>query len=233
MAETATDTANNETGAEEVVPTDLYDDEGGESKDEAKTGDETKGDESKDDASKEDKAGDDKSDDKDGKEGDDKGDKEDEGAPEKYDLKLAEDSILDQKDVDEIAARARELDLSNEDAQLMVDMEAEAQERYHGKLEAEVSKIHEGWIKTAQTDEEIGGDAFKENVELAHRVLEKFGTKEFNQMLKDSNYGNHPEVIRIFARLGKQMASDEAVFGSDQSGEKPIEDVFYNNTNKD
>lgn len=231
MAEKETDTANNETGAEEVVPSDLYDDEGGGSKDEAKAGEEAKGEESKDDKSEDDKADDDKSEDKDGKEEDDKGEKEDEGAPEKYDLKLAEDSLLDQKDVDEIAARARELDLSNEDAQLMVEMEAEAANRYHEKIAAEVKEIHDGWLKAAQTDKEIGGDSFKENVELAHRVLEKFGTKEFNQMLNDSNYGNHPEVIRIFARLGKQMASDEAVFGSDQGGEKPLEALFYDNTN--
>ena len=229
--ETETDAANNETGADEGVdPKTLYDDEGGE-----QGGDDATDDKAKDEVDAD--AGSDDSDSepsKDDKEGDDdKGGDDEDAVPETYDLMTAEDSLLDQTDIDRIAADAKEQGLTNGEAQLMADMEAEAIDRYHGKLDKQVEDIQAGWIKTAEADKEIGGDVFKENAEMSKRVIEKFGSEALKDLLDESKYGNHPEVVRIFSKIGKLMSEDKTFFPkAHETGEKSMEETFYPDANK-
>ena len=230
---TETEAANNETGAEEGVdPKTLYDDEGGEQGGDESTENETEGEE----AEGGEEAGE-ESEGEEGKEGeeDDKGGEEDEYVvPEKYDLTTAKDSLLDQTDIDRIAADAKERGLSNEDAQLMADMEAEAIDRYHGKLDKQVEDIQAGWLKAAEADKEIGGEAFKENAELSKRLIDTYGSEALKDLLDKSKYGNHPEVVRIFSTIArKTMAEDKAFFPkAHEKGEKTMEETFYPDANK-
>ena len=230
--------ANNETGADEGVnPDTLYDDKGEEQGGDDATDDKAKG-EADADAGGDDS--DDKSSEEEKKDEDDKGEEDDKGGdddeyvvPEKYDLTTAEDSLLDQTDIDRISADAKEKGLSNEDAQLMADMEAEAIDRYHGKLDKQVEDIQAGWIKTAEADKEIGGDVFKENAEMSKRVIEKFGSEALKDLLDESKYGNHPEVVRIFSKIGKLMSEDKTFFPkAHETGEKSMEETFYPDANK-
>lgn len=210
---------NNEAAEEGVKPSDLYEEEGKEKEKPKPEGD----------AEEPEK--------EEGKEADDKGEEdtdkkpeegEDDVVPEKYDIKVAEDSLLGDEDVERIAAQAKELGLTNEEAQELADMESDAVGRYQEKLDKKVEDIRAGWLKAAEKDKEIGGDAFKENVENSKRVIDKFGTDEFKKALEETGFGNHPEVIRLFSRIGKLMADDKMVFSREQSsGEKPIEEVFY------
>ena len=231
--ENGTDTSNNETGEEEgVKPGDLYDDEGQEQGGDEPTGGETEGEEAE--------GGEEGGEESEGEEGNegeegDKGGEEDEYVvPEKYDLTTAKDSLLDQTDIDRISADAKEKGLSNEDAQLMADMEAEAIDRYHGKLDKQVEDIQAGWLKAAEADKEIGGEAFKENAELAKRLIDQEGSEALKDLLDESKYGNHPEVVRIFSNLAKKfMAEDKTFFPkAHEKGEKSMEDTFYPDANK-
>ena len=233
---TETETANNETGADEGVnPDTLYDDKG-----EEQGGDDKSDDKAESDADKKDGAEGDDSDDKSSKDDkggdDDKGGEDDKGGdddeyvvPEKYDLTTAKDSLLDQTDIDRISADAKEKGLSNEDAQLMADMEAEAIDRYHGKLDKQVEDVQAGWLKAAEADKEIGGEAFKENAELAKRLIDQEGSEALKDLLDESKYGNHPEVVRIFSNLAKKfMAEDKTFFpNAHEKGVKTMEETFY------
>lgn len=227
------DAANNETGAEDGVnPDTLYDDKGGEqdgdesTDDKAKGDDDAGGDDSVSDSSDDDKGGDD---DKEGE--DDKGDgkDDDDAVPETYELTIAEDSLLDQTDIDRISTDAKEKGLTNGEAQLMADMEAEAIDRYHDKLDKQVEDLQAGWLKAAEADKEIGGEAFKENAELSKRLINEFGSEALKDLLDESKYGDHPEVVRIFSTIAKKiMAEDKAFFPkAHEKGEKSMEETFY------
>ena len=228
--------ANNETGAEEGVnPEVLYDDKGDEQGGDDKSDDKAESDTDKKDGAEGDDS-DDKSSEGDKKDEDDKGEEDDKGGdddeyvvPEKYDLTTAENSLLDQTDIDRISADAKEKGLSNEDAQLMADMEAEAIDRYHGKLDKQVEDIQAGWLKAAEADKEIGGEAFKENAELSKRLIDRYGSEALKDLLDESKYGNHPEVVRIFSIIArKTMAEDKAFFPkAHEKGEKTMEETFY------
>ena len=234
---TEAEAANNETGAEEGVdPKTLYDDKGEEQGGEELTGDKAKGeaeanaggDKPGDELSEEEKAeaaAKLKQDEKDAAE---KADDED-VVPEKYELTIAKDSLLDQTDMDRISTDAKEKGLTNGEAQLMADMEAEAIDRYHDKIDKQVEDIQAGWLKDAEADKEIGGEAFKENAELSKRLVDKYGSEALKDLLDQSKYGDHPEVVRIFSTIARQfMAEDKAFFPkAHEKGEKSMEETFY------
>jgi hypothetical protein len=66
----------------------------------------------------------------------------------------------------------------------------------------------EGWEKAAREDHEIGGDGFEESHGLARSVLKEFGTSALEEVLEAHGHGSHPEIVRLFARVGRAL--DEA-----------------------
>lgn len=146
-----------------------------------------------------------------------------------YALTLPEGSQLDPVAVEQVASFAKEHGLSNDKAQAILERESQAIATFAQKQEAELKhKVDVLWPEAVHSDKEIGGPFYKENVELAHRALKSFSSEQFNKMLESSGLGNHPEVVRVFSRIGKAMAPDKLVTGGTQgSGEVRIEDLFY------
>lgn len=139
--------------------------------------------------------------------------------PEKYELKLRKDSPLT-SDVAEIEANAKALGLSQEQAQKMVESRESDFDKFNQRQQEAYKTQQSEWRKTAETDVEIAGadgKAFKENIELAHRALEKFADPAFKKTLNDTGLGNHPELIKTFLRIGKGMANDKSVLDGKMS----------------
>jgi uncharacterized protein YnzC (UPF0291/DUF896 family) len=152
--------------------------------------------------------------------------------PEKYELKLDEGSLIDSSYLEKFQTYAKEKKLTQEQAQELIQREDATRREY---LEAQRSKwaeTTENWKKQAQADAEIGGEKFAENVEHAHRALEKFSTPQFKQALDSSGYGNHPELVRVFARIGRMMAESKMIVpGANTGGSKELTEIFYGNKN--
>jgi hypothetical protein len=67
------------------------------------------------------------------------------------------------------------------------------------------------WAEQAQTDKEYGGDKFKENLAYVGKALSEFATPEMGELLKTTGLINHPEMLRVFYRIGKAMSADNKV----------------------
>lgn len=157
-------------------------------------------------------------------------------APDKYDLKPPEKSLLTPKRIEEIAAFAKEHGFSNDKAQALVNRENQliADERtlILKEGDAKMAEMRTGWIATAKEDKEIGGADFVKNTELARRVIARFGTPEFAATLSDKaqgEFGNHPELLRMLTRIGKAMSDDQLVVPGAQGGKdgRSFADKFY------
>lgn len=134
--------------------------------------------------------------------------------PEKYDLKLPEGSILDESAIERTAEYAKTQGLSSDAAQELL-------ERHSQDVTDHVEKQSEMWKSQVKADKEIGGDHMKESVEMARRVVDRFGTDTFKRELEKSGFGNHPEVVRIFAKIGKSMGEDSLIVGPAKAAGKP------------
>lgn len=142
--------------------------------------------------------------------------------PETYELALPKDSTLDPAVLERTAATARELGLSQEHAQKMLDSvvaetatrEAALLAQYQPGGDAWAKQV-DGWGTAALADAEIGGTPEKlaENVALAQKVLGTFGSEQMNTFLHTTGFGSHPEVVRMFAKMGRTMGEGSFVPG--------------------
>lgn len=152
--------------------------------------------------------------------------------PEKYDFKLPEGSQLKPDVLEKIASIAKERGFTNEQAQALVDpkLQSVISEVVTAKLQEETKhKAMTEWVNEAKNDKEIGGDAFGKSIESAKRVVQRFGTDQFRKALNETGLGNHPELVRVFARIGKAMEPHELIKPGSQPGitKKSMEETLY------
>lgn len=142
--------------------------------------------------------------------------------PEKYTLKAPENSPLSQAHLDEISAFAKEKRLSNEAAQMLVERESKAVASFKQAQQTEFETKKTEWFEASKSDKEFGGDKFKENAELAHRVIERYASPSLKEHLKETGLGNHPELVRFVVNLGKEMSEDKLLIpgAQDKAPEK-------------
>ena len=142
--------------------------------------------------------------------------------PEKYDLKLSEDSILEASALDRIAAVAKAQGLTQEEATAFLKNQEEDVQNY-------INEMKDVWKKQAISDKEIGGEKLNENVALASRVIDRYASPELKTVFNKTGYGNHPELVRMFVRIGREMGNDKAIVPGAQgsSGPKSDEEIFY------
>ena len=149
-------------------------------------------------------------------------------APEKYDLKLPKDSVLDTAHLERIAAEAKARGLSNEEAQALVERDNGLFGVFAQEEKARVEGYIAGWLEESKNDKEIGGANFPKNAELSFRVIKKYGTPELVKFLEDTGLGNHPEAVRIFVKIGNLMGADKfEPAGAPGAPSKPLAEAFY------
>lgn len=86
------------------------------------------------------------------------------------------------------------------------------------------------WIGEFQADKEFGGDKFNASVADAKRALAIFDESgTVSKMLNETGYGNNPEVLRIFARVGRALGEDKLIGKGGGAEQKPLEDRMYPN----
>tara|TARA_R100000541_G_scaffold18999_1_gene28935 strand:+ start:2698 stop:3321 length:624 start_codon:yes stop_codon:yes gene_type:complete len=145
-------------------------------------------------------------------------------APESYEVfDLPDDFDMNEDTLGEYHTFAKENNLTQEQAQRGVDMVAQMKQ-------AEMNQWVEqqkSWVDTAKQDAEYGGDKFEENIAVAVKARDSFGTSEFNEMLDSSGLGNHPEMIRFLNRVGKAISEDSVVVGGNSTSALSREAVLY------
>lgn len=151
-----------------------------------------------------------------------------EGAPEKYEFKPAEGQELDTSALEQFEPIARELNLTNEQAQKMVDLYGTKIMPMVQQQQAEAwQKTTEQWAADVKADKEIGGDKLTANLSAAQRALEQFGDPELKEYLDSTGLGNHPALVKAFIKVGKAMSEDKVVTGGHESGGSDLISAFY------
>lgn len=145
--------------------------------------------------------------------------------PEKYEFAMPEGVELDTAAADEFSAVAKELKLSQADAQRVADIAVKMQ----AKQAERTAEIVKGWAESSKTDKEFGGDNLKQNLAVARKAIDTFGSNELKELLDNNGLGNHPEIIRFAFRAGKAISEDgfvkagaRAPTGAAQSLEKRL-----------
>jgi len=131
-----------------------------------------------------------------------------EGAPEQYEFVAPEGKEYAAEVIADFSEIAKELNLTQDAAQKLLDKMAPSIE---ARQTQQVEQIRNEWAAQAQVDKEFGGEKLQENLAVAKKALDNFGTPELRALLNESGLGNNPEVIRFMFRAGKAISEDTYV----------------------
>ena len=147
--------------------------------------------------------------------------------PESYEFTMPEGVALDKTAADEFTAIAKDLKLSAADAQKVADVGAKMAQRQAEQHAALV----ESWVEQVKADKDIGGDKLDENLGVARKAIEAFGTPELKDVLNTTGFGNHPAFIKFAYKAGKAISQDGFVTGSAKGPETDMAKKMFPSMN--
>jgi len=141
----------------------------------------------------------------------------------KYTLTMPDGVQVDQELLDELSPEFKAAGLTSRQAQALTDkFIAKQTERMKARTE-DWGKTVAGWVDTAKNDPEIGGPKWDATVADARRALTTLGTPALREYLEASGGGNHPELIRVFAKVGAMTKEDNPAAGGTGGTGRPAE----------
>lgn len=159
-------------------------------------------------------------------------DKSKQGAPENYaEFKIPEGMELDKTLLDESIPVLKELNLTQEQAQRLVDLQTKFSTANAERVAKAWKDTVDKWVSDAKSDKEFGGTKFKESVVVAKDAINKFGNPAFKEMLDFTGIGNHPEMIRFLTKVGNLLKEDGIFHGSNNPGTKDPAKIMFPNMN--
>lgn len=142
-----------------------------------------------------------------------------------YKFDTPEGVTLDEGDLSKFTDIAKDLKLPADAAKKLVDL---AVAREQARTEAFAKQVQD-WGETVKADPELGKP---ENLAVAKKTIDTFGTPELRDLLNSTGMGNHPEVIRLMTKIGKAISED--IFQAGRSGGNPpprdAAQILYGNT---
>lgn len=163
-----------------------------------------------------------------------KADADDEAVPEAYgDFTLPEGFDPDTELADEFKAWAKDMEMTQTEAQAAADLGTKMVQRTLAKQQTAWNDTIEGWQQAARNDADYGGDTFDENLSKAKGVLKKFGSEKLKQDLDAYGFANHPELIRVFVNIGNYLNPGEADTGTPRPEPKSMVERWYGQSKED
>jgi hypothetical protein len=157
------------------------------------------------------------------------------GPPEKYELTLPDGfESIDADVLAEATPILKELNLTNEQADKLTPIAAQLVKKTMDRAEAAITnravENRKAWNDAFEADPEIGGANKDKTIANAARFFDHYGLKKgegLRQLLDESGLGNHPDLIRAFARVGADLAEGAIDNGGAASAPKTPEQSLY------
>lgn len=148
--------------------------------------------------------------------------------PEKYEFKLPDGVTLDQATYDAFTPKFKELGLNATQAQGLVDTYMASLKASNEASEKAFEQQTKDWEASARADAEIGGAKFEASMARALKTMSAFGSPELVRLMNTTGFGNHPEFIRFFSKVGEKISEDTLHRGGESgAGPRSIEERLY------
>lgn len=143
---------------------------------------------------------------------------ESQGAPEQYEqFAMPEGVELNEEALVEFQAVAKELDLTQAEAQRFADIGASMVQQAVGAavegLQEQWTNTLSEWVEEIKADKELGGDKLPQTLAVARKAISTFGDEGLMQTLEETGMTNNPALLRFAHRIGKAMSEDTLHLG--------------------
>lgn len=144
-------------------------------------------------------------------------------APEKYEFKHPEGKEIDSSFLTAFETTARDLDLSQEKAQKLIDSIIPAADAaFNQKLQEDIKNFVTQCEDDLKADKELGGANLTKTMSTAKKGLEWIAkdNPEIKQVLRASNLDHHKSLVKLFYTIGKTVLPDDQ-YVKGQTATKP------------
>lgn len=128
--------------------------------------------------------------------------------PDKYDLSGIVPETFNQSLVDEFRKKAHENGMSNEGARKMAEWYRDVELRQVETMQK--ARQEQSDMNILQLKTEFGVK-FEEEVNNARKALDAYTDKDFRKYMDESGLGNHPALVKAFAKIGRELSEDRLV----------------------
>lgn len=136
-----------------------------------------------------------------------------------YALALPKDAQIEASAIERVTTFAKDHKLAPDVAQKALDLadaEVKADRNKQNVLAIESFKTMatKQWVEDVKADTEFGGDKYLITVEEVKRAADRFLTDADREVLNTTGWGNHPMLVKMFARIGRAISNDKLVNGN-------------------
>ena len=164
------------------------------------------------------------------------GEGEKQGAPEKYeDFKMPEGTELDAEVGTAFQGVAKELNLSQDQAQGVLAKMAPVRQKRSAERIAEISNE---WMEQSKADKEFGGQKLTQSLSDIARLRDTFARNADGSIDADiqeflsSPMGNHPGALRLLSRIGRAFGEAKYPGGGSAEDGRYTAEQFYQDAMK-
>ncbi len=146
-------------------------------------------------------------------------------------VELPEGVQMDEQLLTQFKSEAKELGLEPDKAQKLANMYAKRVADANAEAVASHQRQVQDWETEVKNDPEIGGANYEASRETAIRAVDRFGTTELKAFLNETGLGNHPELVKVFHKIGKAIGEGKVITGGESTtGAKDHASILYGNT---
>jgi hypothetical protein len=145
-------------------------------------------------------------------------------APEKYDFKMPEGVTVNDSAMEKATAKFKELDLTQEQAQSLVDIQTELVKEQAKEYQNLFEKTKNDWKK--QAIKELGAN-YKEELAYGAKFRDQFLSPETVAFLDENGLLSHPAIVKDFIKAGKMLAEDKLEAEGKKGSEQSLGSIFY------
>lgn len=147
---------------------------------------------------------------------------EEQGGVEYSDFELPDGMEMNAEALDEFKGIAKELGIKQEDAQRFVGLGAKLVEAQAQKQAAEWQEKITEWRKEVES-----AKGSKELLVSATRAVKNFADDDVIEMLNTTGLGNHPAIVKMFAKIDKATGEDTFELGNEPEKELSLEERLF------
>ena len=143
-------------------------------------------------------------------------------APESYTFKVSEGRELDAKVVERATPIFKELGLTQDSAQKLVDFYNDLSKEQGDIATKAVRTMREGWVAEINKDPEMGGKLEQIKTDIGRMKSTLFdgdpkAMQDFNAAMDLTGAGDNPHIVKAWWKLAQMMTEGQHVSGSGPS----------------
>ena len=127
---------------------------------------------------------------------------------------LPDGKQADTEQMKEVSALFREMNLTQEQAQKLVDFHSKQWLGAVDTFEQELNRRVADWGEQTKANPEFGGIRLNESLTSVRRAISKLGGGELEKALNETGAINHPGIFAAFVRAGRMFGEDGFVQGA-------------------